>query len=195
MDSTIRESSKFRHQAWPLPEPLVDDEAFFPSDYSFDSMAKACTPLPDCLYPTAASWGQPQLGFNSWLDREISSLFVEAGNIPRSPTSPSSDERDENPWEGKSSPDSGFKPSSRFNTRPSKWVKTKKARVSKAAAHNLIEKKYRSNLNEKMMALRDTIPSLRTVVEKGTDDTDSQEPGRRLNKVSVHKGIPLPVGY
>jgi hypothetical protein len=57
--------------------------------------------------------------------------------------------------------------------------------VSKAAAHNLIEKKYRSNLNEKMAALRDTIPRLRSVAENATDNADSQGANKKLNKVST----------
>lgn len=110
--------------------------------------------------------------------------FDETGHLSRSLSSASSSQSDENFWEGESAQAGGFSPLDPSRSRPSKWATKKRTRVSKAAAHNLIEKKYRSNLNEKMTALRDTIPSLRSMAENVPDDADSQGPSRKLNKVS-----------
>jgi hypothetical protein len=58
-------------------------------------------------------------------------------------------------------------------------------------AHNLIEKRYRNNLNSKIQTLRDCIPSLRTVKEEEDEDdndmnSDAGESrkARKCNKVS-----------
>ncbi|KAI9367242.1 hypothetical protein BJX61DRAFT_547675 [Aspergillus egyptiacus] len=61
---------------------------------------------------------------------------------------------------------------------------------SKKRAHNVIEKRYRANLNEKIAELRDSVPSLR--VTKGSkaatiDDEDAEGvmPANKLNKASI----------
>ena len=55
----------------------------------------------------------------------------------------------------------------------------------KKTAHNMIEKRYRNNLNDKISALRDAVPALRVMVHRleghggsGDDDVDG---GRRMN--------------
>jgi len=59
----------------------------------------------------------------------------------------------------------------------------------KKTAHNMIEKRYRTNLNDKIAALRDSVPSLRVVSKKGTKGEDGEEdlqgltPAHKLNKV------------
>jgi hypothetical protein len=62
----------------------------------------------------------------------------------------------------------------------------------KKTAHNMIEKRYRTNLNDKIAALRDSVPSLRAVRKgvKGVTETDPKEdlhgltPAHKLNKVN-----------
>ncbi|KAL5336581.1 hypothetical protein BJX70DRAFT_276946 [Aspergillus crustosus] len=59
---------------------------------------------------------------------------------------------------------------------------------SKKRAHNVIEKRYRANLNEKIAELRDSVPSLRTSKGSGTLDDDDDEgatPASKLNKASI----------
>jgi hypothetical protein len=75
----------------------------------------------------------------------------------------------------------------------------------KKTAHNMIEKRYRTNLNDKIAALRDSVPALRVMVHKlehqGSDDEADDvfpgfghtraedlgglEPAHKLNKATI----------
>jgi len=63
----------------------------------------------------------------------------------------------------------------------------------KKTAHNMIEKRYRNNLNDKIAALRDSVPSLRIMTKsaRGEDTADDREelqgltPAHKLNKATV----------
>lgn len=61
----------------------------------------------------------------------------------------------------------------------------------KKTAHNMIEKRYRTNLNDKIAALRDSVPSLRVMAgtSKVGDDDDEDlgglTPAHKLNKATV----------
>lgn len=63
----------------------------------------------------------------------------------------------------------------------------------KKTAHNMIEKRYRTNLNDKIAALRDSVPSLRIMTKsaRGEDTADDREdlqgltPAHKLNKATV----------
>ena len=63
----------------------------------------------------------------------------------------------------------------------------------KKSAHNMIEKRYRTNLNDKIAALRDSVPSLRIMSKsaRGEDTTGDREelhgltPAHKLNKATV----------
>lgn len=64
-------------------------------------------------------------------------------------------------------------------------------RPVKKTAHNMIEKRYRTNLNDKILALRDSVPSLRVMTKsaRGSDGSTEVEdlegliPAHKLNKV------------
>ena len=66
-------------------------------------------------------------------------------------------------------------------------------RPAKKRPHNIIEKRYRANLNEKIAELRDSVPSLRVAKraeDAEGDDIDDDElqglaPSNKLNKASV----------
>jgi hypothetical protein len=59
-------------------------------------------------------------------------------------------------------------------------------------AHNMIEKRYRAKINDKITALRDCIPSLRDVYKKPSRDDELQvncqgaSSTQKLNKVLIH---------
>ena len=65
----------------------------------------------------------------------------------------------------------------------------------KKTSHNMIEKRYRTNLNDKIAALRDSVPSLRIMTKsaKGEDTTGDREelhgltPAHKLNKATVRR--------
>lgn len=67
----------------------------------------------------------------------------------------------------------------------------------KKTAHNMIEKRYRTNLNDKIAALRDSVPSLRIMTKsaRGEDTADDREelqgltPAHKLNKATVSSPI------
>ncbi|KAL4933043.1 basic helix-loop-helix domain-containing protein [Aspergillus undulatus] len=58
---------------------------------------------------------------------------------------------------------------------------------SKKRAHNVIEKRYRANLNDKIAELRDSVPSLRASKGNGklVDDEEGVTPANKLNKASI----------
>ncbi|KAF2759033.1 hypothetical protein EJ05DRAFT_437667 [Pseudovirgaria hyperparasitica] len=62
----------------------------------------------------------------------------------------------------------------------------------KKTAHNMIEKRYRTNLNDKIAALRDSVPSLRvmsrpngTLEDDDPEDLEGLTPAHKLNKATV----------
>ncbi|KAI5455957.1 hypothetical protein BGZ63DRAFT_367772 [Mariannaea sp. PMI_226] len=67
----------------------------------------------------------------------------------------------------------------------------------KKTAHNMIEKRYRTNLNDKIAALRDSVPALRVMVHRleqqgeGVEDDICEEdlgglaPAHKLNKATI----------
>lgn len=73
----------------------------------------------------------------------------------------------------------------RLHGKPgSKVTKPKKDRSS----HNIIEKKYRTNINAKITALRDAVPSLRMAAgdtDMTINDLDGLSPASKVNKASV----------
>lgn len=52
-------------------------------------------------------------------------------------------------------------------------------------SHNAIEKRYRTNLNHKITALRDAIPSIRKLDAAAADDVDGLNSAPKLNKATV----------
>lgn len=76
------------------------------------------------------------------------------------------------------------RPRKKSGSTKNKVVKPKRDKVS----HNMIEKKYRTNINSKILQLRDVVPSLR--IASGSKDIsiadlDGLTPASKLNKASV----------
>jgi hypothetical protein len=64
-----------------------------------------------------------------------------------------------------------------------------KAKVGERAAHNDIERKYRTNLKDKISELRDAVPALRTILEEGDEDEEAQ-PSRAAKVSKVRSSWP-----
>lgn len=65
-----------------------------------------------------------------------------------------------------------------------------KLKPGERTAHNDIERKYRTNLKDKIAELRDAVPALRTVSEEGDED-DGTQPSRtaKVSKVRLVAGL------
>ncbi|KAK9466398.1 hypothetical protein V1512DRAFT_226004 [Lipomyces arxii] len=72
---------------------------------------------------------------------------------------------------------------------PEQGAKGGKIVKPKKTAHNMIEKRYRTNLNDKISALRDCVPALRCAVAGSFDDDEEEldglAPASKLNKATV----------
>jgi hypothetical protein len=154
-------------------------------------------PPRECLYSTPLSWERPMLGCrvgspNSYVplsteeESRLRCIAMPAHSYPASPLSSLSASPEpqgrRNPRKRKSSgrSESDFSPPPRS-----------KHSAPQKTAHNVIEKRCRTNLNDKIAALRDSVPSLR-IIDKDNPCGDLQEdlqglsPTEKLNKVIVH---------
>ncbi|AOA63252.1 Putative transcription factor [Komagataella phaffii CBS 7435] len=81
--------------------------------------------------------------------------------------------------------DSGHSSAKNRSVKPKAEKKVKKER----STHNMIEKKYRTNINSKIIALRDAVPSLRIAAYADNsltiDDLEGLTPASKLNKASI----------
>lgn len=70
-----------------------------------------------------------------------------------------------------------------------------KGKSGDRTAHNDIERKYRTNLKDKIAELRDAVPALRTIQEGVVDEGNENAPGNRpkVSKVSEAQLRPFPV--
>lgn len=67
-----------------------------------------------------------------------------------------------------------------------------KAKAGDRTAHNDIERKYRTNLKDKIAELRDAVPALQTIAEnEGEEDLSQPSRGAKVSKVSFPQCIPL----
>jgi hypothetical protein len=163
---------------------------------------------PQALYSTPLSWSTPSAG-----TRILSRLSAEEESKLRSiampslskartqsqsqyPTSPSTDSSeepthnqrkrkpsyDEDEDEDEDEDDEDRRTSSSNGRHP----------PVKKTAHNMIEKRYRTNLNDKIIALRDSVPSLRIISRKDSrgegvqEDLQGLTPAHKLNKVGLY---------
>ena len=188
---------EFGLEAWPCSEPIIKDETLFPFDNVLESEI-AANPRLSCLLNTAyLPWEDSHISYITVLKTEqdrsqdCTLLSEAARSSARSVSSTESVQSHFNPCGRKPSLEADLCPSDKSVSLHSKRTKRKRKGPSKAAAHNLIEKKYRSNLNEKMIALRDSVPSLRTASDSAADSACGKESTRKLNKVGIYYIAPL----
>ncbi|ABN66642.2 bHLH DNA-binding protein that promotes hyphal development [Scheffersomyces stipitis CBS 6054] len=100
---------------------------------------------------------------------------------PDAPQDEDEDDEDDN----ESASGSGSK---RHASSNKKRNKVTKPRAKDKTSHNMIEKKYRTNINSKILALRDAVPSLRIAAggkDVSINDLEGLTPASKLNKASV----------
>lgn len=167
---------------------------------------------PTSSYPSGAQWFEPSSAFSSPTQGQHDS------NIKQEPISPGTydlsgaelqlpyDERKtQDGFDGvtstlsnTSSQSTAVNTASSLSTSPPPESKPTRAksRVTKIrkekASHNMIEKRYRTNINQKILALRNCVPSLRCVVaangceqQPTNEDLEGLTPASKLNKATV----------
>jgi len=151
------------------------------------------------LYSTPLSWSRPQQRYTSLTPQEESKLR----NIAMPPPTHSQLQQNMNGENCRASPSESSSPEpSSMNRRKRKSSideddegddspppTSNSSRPVKKTAHNMIEKRYRTNLNDKIAALRDSVPSLRIMSKKSSrgeevhEDLQGLTPAHKLNKV------------
>jgi len=177
----------------------ADDTAVFGGDSLMEEPLFQSPNQPrEQLYSTPLSWEVPSASSRRTATRlspeeesKLRSIAMpslsgrKAHSYPASPDSASSPEPISNGLKRKSSydddeDDDDDEPSTGGRRQP-----------VKKTAHNMIEKRYRTNLNDKIAALRDSVPSLRIISRKNSRGEEVQEdlqgltPAHKLNKATV----------
>lgn len=178
----------------------ADGEPLFPADWDLQDQS----PPYDGLYSTPLSWDPPQAKplSSGTIYPALNALSLEQQEKLCSIAMP-----DQYNYGSKHSPQSTsslYKSSVSSPEGPDNSRKRKSSAEAdeedeegsdkhppvKKTAHNMIEKRYRTNLNDKISALRDSVPSLR-VMSKGSGNHSGEEdlqgltPAHKLNKATV----------
>ncbi|KAJ4305892.1 Clr6 histone deacetylase associated PHD protein-2 Cph2 [Kalmusia sp. IMI 367209] len=156
----------YANQMW--PQQMGDSSLFSPPRFDHSGLPSASVP-PLSNPPSLHHSHSPSSIHNA---RTSSS----SGHSTPEPTS-------DNPKKRKSSTDEDSAPMGRKD----------KQQPPKKTAHNMIEKRYRTNLNDKIAALRDSVPSLRVMSrgngqgeeEDDPEDLEGLTPAHKLNKATV----------
>ncbi len=147
------------------------------------------------LYSTPLSWERPRVGYNDVkpISNGFAPLSADEEAKLRNIAMPRSSQRNSS---NSSSPSMSPEPHNR--KRKSSMSSTtsgqrgadsqRRGPPVKKTAHNMIEKRYRTNLNDKIAALRDSVPSLRNAARGNEDEVDEEDldgltPAHKLNKV------------
>jgi hypothetical protein len=161
-------------------------------------------PLEDCVYSTPPSWERPKLDcrvrkggpFAPLSPDEESRLLAIAMPTQTPPITPPLSPSPEpvdlrksqkcNPRKRKSSESSDSDPP---------YPPCNRHFSPQKSAHNMVEKRYRTNLNHKIALLRDSVPTMRVLDKDKRNREDSQEdlqglhPVQKLNKVLLYSHI------
>jgi hypothetical protein len=68
-----------------------------------------------------------------------------------------------------------------------KQDKAEKPKPGDRTTHNDIERKYRTNLKDRIAELRDAVPALHTIAEDGEDDSSNANRGAKVSKVGSYE--------
>ncbi|KAF2452098.1 hypothetical protein P171DRAFT_426486 [Karstenula rhodostoma CBS 690.94] len=186
------------------------DNSEMPSAFDFDTQTISSPPVDGqhhgTFYPTHMAWPQQMGEHTLFSPPRFEPTTLPSASVPplsnppslQHSNSPSSthnprassssghstpEPASDNPKKRKSSTDDDSAPSG----------KKEKHQPPKKTAHNMIEKRYRTNLNDKIAALRDSVPSLR-VMSRGAganeedddpEDLEGLTPAHKLNKATV----------
>ncbi|GAB7357788.1 hypothetical protein MBLNU459_g0607t1 [Dothideomycetes sp. NU459] len=164
---------------WPSNAPLHDHGPMLspytlPSNDYPASIAAASAPASVATQPSPASTSQPRTSMSS-LSPVPEQRAAAAASAPVA--------KKKGGRKRKSS--SGDESKSGSGASPEDGPPVKKT------SHNVIEKRYRNNLNDKIQELRDSVPSLRAMSRpSGKEDDDSEDlegltPAHKLNKATV----------
>lgn len=164
------------------------DGPLFPSPQDISSQSNGT------FYTNQPSWSNSQPGYQTNQSRNQYSQLstAEASDLMRIAMPPStmiksqeSAQQSRGQRKRKTSTSSTSSGSSSGSSHPP----PRRHSAPKKTAHNMIEKRYRTNLNDKIAALRDSVPSLR-VTEKISngdasigEDLQGLEAAHKLNKV------------
>ncbi|KAL2067470.1 hypothetical protein VTL71DRAFT_1895 [Oculimacula yallundae] len=180
----------------------LDDDPLFPADWDQET-----PPYDGNLYSTPLSWDPP-------IEPKIEPI-PSAAYTTMNTLTPAQQEKLRNiampqhlQYRSHNSPHSTTSTKSHSISSPETNDRSRKRKTSvdgdddeddddnppvKKTAHNMIEKRYRTNLNDKIAALRDSVPSLRIMSKsaRGEDTADDREelqgltPAHKLNKATV----------
>jgi hypothetical protein len=129
---------------------------------------------------------QPTTTYQPLSQSETANLITTAMPATSATISPTIPKQSENRRKRKSMSSATSSSSSASSNPPPR----RQSAPVKKTAHNMIEKRYRTNLNDKIAALRDSVPSLRLTEKKDIngdaiiqEDLGGLEAAQKLNKV------------
>jgi len=178
-------------------EDPMSEEPLFQTPGALISPPMTDLPNREGLYSTPLSWTRPVAGTRqaqqysgTLTPQEESKLrsIAMPSTQPQYPASPSSSPSSPDPT-GNRKRKSSVEEEEEDDESPE--PANGRCPPVKKTAHNMIEKRYRTNLNDKIAALRDSVPSLRVISKKNSRGEEIQEdlqgltPAHKLNKATV----------
>jgi len=169
----------------PWAENFMKDEDLFKTPFDFST-----APL-DCLYSTPLSWdvpSEPTPNLQAMDAAEEARLLeiampgVKFEKAPQSPAESTSSVESQSTSSPRRKRKSVTDDDGSFSPQPAPKRRTSSQPTVSRSSHNMIEKKYRTNLNEKIILLRDSVPCLKAIVDNQDPDTPAST---KLNKGSI----------
>jgi hypothetical protein len=188
-------------------EDPISEEPLFQTPGAMISPTLNDMPPREGLYSTPLSWSRPTPGsrqstsYNGIITpqqeaklRDIAMPSRAEARSPPSPSSVSSPEPYTDNWRKRKSRVEDDEDEEEAHSSP--LSSSKRQPLIKKTAHNMIEKRYRTNLNDKIAALRDSVPALRVMRKRNSrgeeieEDLQGLTPAHKLNKVRIFSFSP-----